>query len=55
MIVCYIFAITAILAYGFLCHYENKKRATEIANNVAADKDWLDLTDIQNKGFKYTT
>ncbi|KAJ9143862.1 Allantoate transporter [Pleurostoma richardsiae] len=55
MVVCYIVAIFAILAYGALCHMDNKKRAAAIESRLAAEQDWLDLTDKQNQGFKYTT
>lgn len=53
MIVCYIVGIILILTYGLVCHRDNKKREAEISENV--DRDWLDLTDKENKGFKYTT
>ena len=55
MIVCYIVAIIAILSYGALCHMSNRKRAEAIEARVAAEQDWLDLTDKQNEGFRYTT
>lgn len=55
MVVCYIVAGICILSYGLLCRMDNKKRAHAIASQVAADHDWLDLTDKQNEGFKYTT
>jgi MFS transporter, ACS family, allantoate permease len=57
MIVCYIVAIFTILTYGYLCHRENKQREADIQNGlVTADgQDWLDLTDKQNRSFKYTT
>lgn len=57
MIVCYVFAIIAILGYGIICHRENKKREADIQNGVvtADGQDWLDLTDKQNRSFKYTT
>jgi hypothetical protein len=54
MIVCYIVAMFCILAYGFICHTSNKKRAGEISEN-RGDMDWLDLTDKENTSFKYTT
>lgn len=55
MIVCYIIAMFAITAYGIICHFSNKKRAEAIEGRMAADRDWLDLTDKENVGFKYTT
>jgi ACS family allantoate permease-like MFS transporter len=54
MIVCYVVAIFCILTYGFLCHRSNQSRASEISEN-RGDQDWLDLTDKENKSFKYTT
>lgn len=53
MIVCYVVAIALILTYGFLCQKSNKERQEEIA--VAGDEDWLDRTDKEMKGFRYTT
>ncbi|KAF9247583.1 hypothetical protein DTO013E5_4687 [Penicillium roqueforti] len=55
MIVCYIVAMFAITAYGLVCHFSNKRRAEAIENHMAADHDWLDMTDKANVGFKYTT
>lgn len=55
MIICYVVAIVLILAYGALCVRDNRNRAVAIGNSVAAEQDWLDLTDKQNEGFKYTT
>ncbi|CRG92567.1 putative transporter C460,05 [Talaromyces islandicus] len=57
MIVCYVVAIVAVLTYGALCHRENRKRAAEMQDGgvTAADQDWLDLTDRENRAFKYTT
>lgn len=55
MIVCYVVAIVMILCYGALCAKDNRARAVAIGNSVAAEQDWLDLTDKQNEGFKYTT
>ena len=55
MIVCYAVAMVCVLAYGFLCRLSNKKRASVIESQLAADQDWLDLTDKQNKAFRYTT
>lgn len=45
----------AITAYGVVCHLSNKKRAEAIEARTAADHDWLDMTDKENVGFKYTT
>ncbi|KAL4904093.1 hypothetical protein BDW74DRAFT_168546 [Aspergillus multicolor] len=53
MIVCYGIAITAISMYGVLCHKENKKR--QVLGEPMSGQDWLDLTDKQNIGFRYTT
>ncbi len=55
MIVCYIVAMICISLYWVLCTMENRRRAGARETEVAAEKDWLDLTDIENKGFKYTT
>lgn len=55
MIVCYIIAMICILTYGALCHMSNRKRAEAIEARLAAEQDWLDLTDKQNEGFRYTT
>ena len=55
MIICYIIAMFAITAYGIICHSGNKKRTEAIESRMAADQDWLDLTDKENEGFKYTT
>lgn len=55
MIVCYVVAIFMICCYGVLCARDNNKKAAAIQNNIAAEQDWLDLTDKQNEGFKYTT
>lgn len=55
MIVCYVVAMIAIGLYGLICHISNKQRAEAIASHVAADHDWLDLTDKDNEGFRYTT
>jgi ACS family allantoate permease-like MFS transporter len=55
MIVCYVIAIFAVLSYGALCALDNRKRREAIEARVAADFDWLDLTDRQNEGFRYTT
>lgn len=55
MIVCYVVAILMVLCYGALCLRDNRKRAAAIESRVAVEQDWLDLTDKQNQGFKYTT
>ncbi|KAK6078444.1 allantoate permease [Seiridium cupressi] len=55
MIVCYVVAIILIMTYGFVCRRKNTARASAIENQVAIEHDWLDETDIQNHGFKYTT
>jgi hypothetical protein len=55
MIVCYIVAMICVLSYGALCHISNKRRAVAIESQLAADQDWLDMTDKKNEGFKYTT
>lgn len=55
MIVCYVIAMICVLAYGALCSLENRRREQSGETEVAAEQDWLDLTDKENKGFKYTT
>ncbi|KAJ5087253.1 hypothetical protein N7456_010869 [Penicillium angulare] len=55
MIVCYVVAMISIALYGFICHTSNKRRAEAIESHMAADHDWLDLTDKENEGFRYTT
>lgn len=55
MIVCYIIAMFAITAYGLVCYFSNTKREDAIEGRMAADHDWLDITDKENEGFKYTT
>ena len=55
MIVCYAVAMVSISLYGFICHTSNKRRAEAIESHMAADHDWLDLTDKENEGFRYTT
>lgn len=54
MIVCYVIAIVMVLAYGAVCHASNKRRAVEILEK-SGDEDWLDLSDKENRGFRYTT
>ena len=54
MIVCYLVAISCISAYGFLCRRSNTWRESDIVA-AAGTQDWLDLTDGQMLGFKYTT
>lgn len=53
MIVCYVMAIALILVYGLICRSSNTKRADEIV--TAGEDDWLDMTDKEIKGFRYTT
>ena len=55
MIVCYVVAILLILTYGLVCHRKNVDRAAAFEDQVAVEHDWLDETDMQNDGFKYTT
>lgn len=55
MIFCYVVAIILIMAYGFVCRRKNIARAAAIEGQVAIEHDWLDETDIQNHGFRYTT
>lgn len=43
-----------MMTYGALCHACNVKRKGEISEN-RGEGDWLDLTDKENVGFKYTT
>ncbi|EFX05171.1 major facilitator superfamily transporter allantoate [Grosmannia clavigera kw1407] len=42
------------LALSFMAA-STRRRSAEVQDNTAADQDWLDLTDLQNKSFKYTT
>lgn len=53
MIVCYLVAIACISAYGYMCRQSNIKRQPEVA--AAETQDWLDMTDKQMTGFRYTT
>ena len=55
MIVCYLVAMACVLTYGVICTFENRRRAKDADEQVAATQDWLDLTDKEYKGFKYTT
>ncbi|KAI4602258.1 hypothetical protein KJ359_009497 [Pestalotiopsis sp. 9143b] len=55
MIVCYVVAIVLIMVYGLVCHRKNVSRAAAFEDQVAVERDWLDETDLQNDGFKYTT
>lgn len=55
MIVCYVVSIVLILAYGFICHRENVRREDAPREQIAVEHDWLDETDRQNQGFRYTT
>jgi hypothetical protein len=54
MIVCYLVAICCISAYGYLCRRSNSGRKSDITA-AAGTEDWLDKTDKQMLGFKYTT
>ncbi|KAL6247602.1 hypothetical protein RBB50_005948 [Rhinocladiella similis] len=54
MIVCYVVAIVLILLYGYLCYRSNLSRKEDI-DLAMGDQDWLDKTDRELKGFKYTT
>lgn len=54
MIVCYVVAIVLILLYGYLCYRSNLSRKEDI-DLAVGDQDWLDKTDRELKGFKYTT
>ncbi|KAL5335973.1 allantoate permease [Aspergillus crustosus] len=53
MIVCYGVAMSTISVYGLICHRENKRR--QALDRPVGEQDWLDLTDRQNEGFRYTT
>lgn len=55
MIVCYIVAMFCVLTYGLLCRLDNKRRMEVIESELAANQDWLDMTDKKNEGFRYTT
>lgn len=54
MIICYVIAMLCILTYGFICHSSNKQRAIQ-SQDLEGDDDWLDLTNKENRTFKYTT
>lgn len=54
MIVCYVVAIVLVLLYGYLSHRSNVARREDILAAVG-DQDWLDKTDREIRGFKYTT
>ncbi|EKG13966.1 Major facilitator superfamily [Macrophomina phaseolina MS6] len=58
MIVCYCVCIGLICAYWGVCVYQNKRSgATEarVETNEEAIELLMDLTDFEQKGFKYTT
>jgi ACS family allantoate permease-like MFS transporter len=54
MIVCYLVAMCCISAYGYICRRSNARRESDIAA-ATGTQDWLDMTDGQMPGFKYTT
>lgn len=55
MIVCYVIAMVCILGYGYLCHAHNRRRDAAAGDSTGSDSDWLDITDLKNESFKYTT
>lgn len=63
MLVGYCVAMILIMIYGYTCWRDNKKKATEQAewesghgsqeDNIVGDE-WKDLTDKENRNFRYT-
>lgn len=59
MTTCYALCMLLGLWYGFACYLENKKRDEKLrmsGNEWGADHDmdFMDLTDKENKSFRYT-
>ncbi|KAL5340287.1 MFS general substrate transporter [Aspergillus crustosus] len=59
LLACLVVAMFAILAYGVLCWWENKRRDALAAGSegmagVSEDGAFSDLTDKEKKGFRYT-
>jgi len=57
MLLCYAACIVLAIAYGLACRFENAQRAKRIVGEDVDehDADFMDLTDKQNKSFRYTT
>jgi MFS transporter, ACS family, allantoate permease len=70
MMVCYVAAMALILTYLCVCRIENRNRDREAGSQTQAhasgtsdesgapvveQNDWLDLTDKENRNFRYTT
>ena len=60
MILCYCLSMILGIAYSGVCYWENKKRDREMAASGEAwvdehSMDFLDLTDKENKSFRYLT
>jgi hypothetical protein len=70
MMVCYVAAMALILTYLVVCRIENRNRDRETGSQapaqtsntsdegsaqVVTQNDWLDLTDKENRNFRYTT
>lgn len=54
LIVSYVVSLLLVLAYGWMCYRSNQQRREDI-DMAVGDMDWLDKTDGEIKGFKYTT
>lgn len=55
MIIYYIVTMFSITVYGLVYYIGNKKRKEAIKARMSTNHDWLDMTDKDNLGFKYTT
>lgn len=58
MLFCYAVSIVVAIAYGMACRWENAQRDKDRSVEGGFDDhsaDFLDLTDKQNKSFRYTT
>ncbi|KAH0827737.1 putative transporter [Fonsecaea pedrosoi] len=57
---CFVVAIAAISAYGFLCYLENKRRdrqelgTASVSDSNLTQTSFSDLTDFEKKEFRYT-
>ncbi|KAK2806202.1 hypothetical protein FQN50_005925 [Emmonsiellopsis sp. PD_5] len=57
LLACVVIASASILAYGFLCRTENRKRDREQSvdsSDLAAETAFSDLTDKEKRSFRYT-
>ncbi|PGH05603.1 hypothetical protein AJ79_06770 [Helicocarpus griseus UAMH5409] len=57
LLACVVIASASILAYGILCHFENKRRDKKQSVDgidVAAETAFSDLTDKEKPSFRYT-